>query len=58
MPEIRRGLRIDDDDVPEKYVQVSIDANRPKTKFEDDVDALLFPPGGKAISRRTPATKT
>jgi hypothetical protein len=34
MPEIKRGLRIDDDDEPaQKYEKQSLDANRKKTNF-------------------------
>lgn len=59
MPEIRRGLRIDDDeDEPVKYEKQTLDAGRKKTNFEKDMDDLLFGGGMKPIPRKTPATQT
>jgi hypothetical protein len=57
MPEIRRGLRIDDDDEPVKYEKQTLDAGRKRTNFEKDMDDLLFGGGMKPIPRKTPATQ-
>lgn len=58
MPEIRRGLRIDDDDEPVKYEKQSLDANRKRSNFEKDMDDLLFGGAMKPSVRRTPAQDT
>ena len=56
MPEIRRGLRIDDDEQPAvKYEKQTLDANRKRSNFERDMDDLLFGGGMKPAVRRTPA---
>lgn len=52
MPEIRRGLRIeDDDDEPPKYEKQSLDADRKRSNFESDMDAMLFGGGPRPVRR-------
>ena len=54
MPEIKRGLRIDDDDEPVKYEKQSLDANRKRTNFEKDMDDMLFGGGPRPVRRQQP----
>lgn len=54
MPEIRRGLRIDDDDVTPTYEKQTLDADRKRSNFEKDMDDLLFGGGPKPVRRQQP----